>query len=141
MREVIFRSQPDSLFSILLMRDAEILVAVVRLARGLPPMVLRRYSTTRARIARSQSTQTCALQAQNSEENALGCRRVRSLRIEPRAILLLVLLQSLRVSADCCRASGADAGPARGKGFWQARVPGHQGPHHHRGCWSALASG
>ena len=35
MRAVILRSQPDSLFSILLMSEAEILVAVVRLLRGL----------------------------------------------------------------------------------------------------------
>jgi len=55
MSEVIFRSQPDSLFSILLMRDAEIFVAVVRLARGLPTVVLRRHSANGGGIPRPQS--------------------------------------------------------------------------------------
>lgn len=37
---MIFKSQPDSLFSILLMRDADTFVAVVRLVRGLAGVVM-----------------------------------------------------------------------------------------------------
>ena len=56
---MILRSQPDSLFSILLMREAEILVAVVRLLRGLHHTAHRQgsaapnavHGTSRARLS------------------------------------------------------------------------------------------